>query len=245
MAKSLRCAGAGEPRLGRADERPGDDAPIDRGRPVGARCRRARRDARARTLPRGRRSAARCLPTCSRWASACRDVLRAELVDDRRAGRVLVAQDAGSPASRDERLREVGSGRPAACRESSPRRKAPACRRSPSGRRACPCPSTSRSPQPHWPATRGSRVMPAGKAPLASSAACPSPRAARWGIRSGPCLQPRLVGAAFRAGNRDVPQRVGARVAEFGRVRRATDADGIEHDEKDAGHMQSRQSIGT
>ena len=160
------------------------------------------------------------------------DVLLAELLDHVGAGGVAVAENAGElrlarSARRSALCGKAGIG----VRENSPRRTAPAGRRAPNGRTACPCPSRLRWHRPRSPAAFRCARCPAGCVPVEASAARQMPRLFITGILSGPERRPGRSAAPGGAGGGDVAERVGALVAEFFRVRGAADADGI-HDEK-------------
>ena len=163
-------------------------------------------------------------------------MLVAEFVDDGGAGGVLVAEDAGKPASAMMRRRQVGRKGWTGCRGNSPSRRRPARPRSPNGRTACPCPSMSRRRSPRRLSARRGGARLGGSRPVEASQASPRPRAARFGRSSGPCRKPARSPLPCSAGLRDVAERVGARVAVGGRIFGAADADGIEDDQKGAGH---------
>ena len=119
------------------------------------------------------------------------DVLLAELLDDVGAGGVLVAENAGQLRLARSARRSAPSGRPGWCSGNSPRRTAPAGRRAPNGRTACPCPSRLRSHRPRSPAASRSRSMPAGCVPVEASAARPMPRPFITGIVERPGAEAR------------------------------------------------------
>ncbi len=160
------------------------------------------------------------------------DVLRAKLGDDVRARGMLVAENAGQPCLAHQSIGESGRERSARSWGSSPSRTAPARRKFPNVRTACPCPW-----KPRW---RCSGQRMAGSAGQTRRAArrrhCarrnPSPSRSRLGKCNGPERRPSRVAAAVHASSGDVAERVGAHVAELGRIGRAACPDRVEHEQE-------------
>ena len=59
------------------------------------------------------------------------------------------------------------------------------------------------------------------------------------GTSSGPLPQPVAVAASCRAGGGDMAERIGALVAEIGRVGCAADAEGVQNEDECARHPQA------
>ena len=140
----------------------------------------------------------------------------------------------GSLPSADDRVGQIRREGGSRVREVAPVEWHGDAGESPSGRRACPCPSTFRRHSP-----TGRPVLPAPRGPGEPARSRRRRRStgrarSRNGSASGPAPQPLPVALSPRAGLRDVAERIGAGIAVGAGIPRSAAADGVHHDEDGA-----------